>query len=95
MQWLSCVCELPNSSTTLKISQKDERMSQLIAHELGNLGFPSVTRIFFIATSSLIVKCNGSSTDLLYANSAHSRDRFYLSCFQANLLKAYLFELKY
>jgi len=39
MQWLFCVCELTNSSITLKISQKDERMSQLIAHELGNLGF--------------------------------------------------------
>jgi len=38
MQWLFCVCELTNSSITLKILQKDERMSQLIAHELRNLG---------------------------------------------------------
>ena len=38
MQWLFCVCELTNSSITLKILQKYERMSQLIAHELRNLG---------------------------------------------------------
>jgi hypothetical protein len=39
MQGLFCVCELTNSSITLEILQKDERMGQLIAHELGKLGF--------------------------------------------------------
>ena len=39
MQELFRVCELTNSSITLKILQKDEKMRQLIAHELGNLGF--------------------------------------------------------
>jgi hypothetical protein len=39
MQGLFCVCELTNSSITLRILQKVEKMSQLIAHELGNLVF--------------------------------------------------------
>jgi len=41
-----CVCELTNSSITLRILQKDEKMSQLIAYELGNLGFASYDEDF-------------------------------------------------